>query len=791
MYAEEVVRLPSDRRPSPYESLSPASAPTAGRLSPYQPYLPSGTPRPAPPRRRDLRPALQASARPGYRPDVEGLRGVSVLLVVAFHARLGPLAGGFVGVDVFFVISGFLITGLLVDELQATGTISLTGFYARRARRLLPLASLVLVATVLMFRPVLAPIDRPGLGTDVQAAAAWVANWYFAAASTDYLNSASPSPVLHYWSLSVEEQFYVLWPLLLLALAGSRRRWGTAVLRLAVGLAALGGVSLLLSAVTTGSDGPWAYFGLHTRAWEPAAGALLALARPTLAALPGTLAGPATWAGLAAIGVSGVGYDRDTTFPGLTAVLPVAGAVLVLAGGTVAAGHPADRRSGHRGHRRPPSRGLLTTPALTYVGRISYGWYLWHWPCLILARQLFDSPSTADADLAPGTPSTWPAMLAVLVSFGLADGSHRLVEQPLRRAQGLIRSAPRSLAVGAGLLVVAGLLPTFALDDPTDAGAAHVIVASAPTSSAPANPPPPSGSAATGSTTSGTFSLTITPTLTAPPVARLRQTPQQARADDAAPSRCFLGFAATTVDPTCRFGDADGTHVMVLFGDSHAAQWFPALLQAATANRWTLYFWAKSGCGYADTPQWLRSFKRIYTECETWRNRVLREVSALPRVDTVLVGRNYAQFSKMVDARHRALGAPEAARAWSEGARRTLTALGRRADDLVLLRDTPRPAGDAPACLSAQPDHPERCAYPRAGRVALDADVFAAEQSALAATGTDAVDLSDLVCATDPCSVVSPSGAIVFRDAHHLTATFAREIAPAVTQRLKQLIDGW
>ena len=746
-------------------------------------------------RRRDLRsrpdppahpgPDVARAPRGGYRPDVEGLRGISVLLVVAFHAGIGPLTGGYVGVDVFFAISGFLITGLLVDELRATGTISLAGFYARRARRLLPMASLVLVATVLMFRPVLAPIDRPALGSQVRAAAVWLANWYFAAASADYMNSADSSPVLHYWSLSVEEQFYVVWPLLLLALASRSRRRRTVVVRLTLGLSALGAASLLLSASTTGAAGPWAYFGLHTRAWELAAGALLALARPRLAALPPAVARPAAYAGVAAVVASAVLYGRGTPFPGLAAVLPVGGAVLALAGGTVAAGPgpaPAGgRRAARRRARRDPSHGLLAVGALTYVGRISYGWYLWHWPCLELARLVFDAPSTADPDLVPVTPSTWPALLAVGVSFGLAAGSHRLVEQPMRRAAGLVRSAPRSLAVGAGLLAVVGTVPAFTLRYPASGGSTGAEVTT--TSSSAAAPEPAGAAPPSASSTASASSAPVT-TYPAPHQARLRMTPQQARSDDTAPARCFLGFAGTTVDPTCRFGDPNGSHVVVLFGDSHAAQWYPALLKAAATSHWTLYFWAKSGCGYADSPEWLSNFKRVYTECATWRQRVLAQVAALPRVDAVVVGRNYAQFSKMIDSRNHGLDAVHAASAWGDGARRTLAALRERAGLVILLRDTPRPDADAPACLSAQLAHPDRCAFPRAGHVVMDADVFASEQGALAATGTTVVDLGDLVCSTDPCPVVSPSGAIIFRDAHHLTATFARETAPEVAARL-------
>jgi peptidoglycan/LPS O-acetylase OafA/YrhL len=685
--------------------------------------------------------------------------------VVAFHAGLGPLSGGFVGVDVFFVISGFLITGLLVDELHRTGTIDLPRFYARRIRRLLPMAALVLVTTAVVFRPLLAPIDRPGLGKDLTAAALWTANWRFAAGATDYLGTVDSSPVLHYWSLSVEEQFYLCWPLLLLALlwiGGRPRRWQVVCRRFATGLAGLAAASFVASALTTAGSGPWAWFGLHTRGWELAAGGLLAMARPQLPALPRLAAVLSGWSGLAIVFGSALILDRESSFPGTAAFWPVAGAVLIVAGGTRTTDGPA---------------GLLGVPALTHLGRLSYAWYLWHWPCLVAVRMLAESRTPgADPDLPAGPAPRWAIVLALAVSLGLAHASHRLVEQPVRQAPGLLRSWERTLAVGAGLLVTATVLPWLVLQTPEPAVRA---VAAAGTGAAPA--------AVAGSIVTSADAAASAPTTGAWPAPGrrvARMTPQQARTDDAAPSRCFLGFAAVEVDPGCRFGDPDAGRVVVLIGDSHAAQWFPALAAAASRRHWTLWFWAKSGCGYADAPQWLEAFHRIYTECAAWRSAVLARIARLPRVDTVLVGRNYAQFSKLVDASRRMLPAPAAAAAWAAGAARTLAALHSSARSVVLLRDTPRPITDTPACLSRHPGAAERCGYPRAGHLALDAAVYASERAAVAADGVRVVDLGDLVCATDPCPVVSTSGAIMFRDGHHLTATFARERTPAVAQRL-------
>jgi peptidoglycan/LPS O-acetylase OafA/YrhL len=701
------------------------------------------------------------------------LRGLSVLLVVAFHAGFAPLPGGFIGVDVFFVISGFLITGLLVDELRVAGTVSLAAFYARRVRRLLPMACLVLVATALVFRPVLAPIERPGLGGDLQAAALWAANWHFAAESTNYMSTADQSPVLHYWSLSVEEQFYVAWPLLILATVHLRRRprrWSAMARRLTVGLAVLGAGSLVASVLTTSSAGPWSYFGLHTRAWELAAGGLVAMARPAAAALPRIAAVTVGWAGIAAMGGSAVLLGRDTPYPGIAAIWPVAGAALVMLGGT----------------RTRDGLGLLLGgPVLTYLGRVSYGWYLWHWPCLILVRRIY-GPGGApqDTDLPAVTVSRWALIAAVAVSFVLAVISHQLVEQPVRRSRALLRSRVRSLAVGAGLLAVATAVPAFALRPSTGIPATDVRDAAGVTRQlgAAATPTPTAATAATAGRTS------TLPTWPAPGHRTARMTPQQARLDDTAPPRCFLGFASTTVDPTCRFGDPTSATVVVLFGDSHAAQWYPAMVRAATINHWTLYFWAKSGCGYADAPEWISNFNRVYTECATWREAVLKRIAALHTVDTVVVGRNYAQLSKMTGATEPHLTGRAAAAAWSIGSDRVLRRLHATARSVVLVRDTPRPSFDAPACLSKHPQAADRCYYPRAGHVALDTELFADERAAVSAARAQVVDWSDLVCSTDPCPVVSTAGVIMFRDLHHLTATFSRELGPTVARRLAPIV---
>lgn len=303
-----------------------------------------------------------------FRRDIEGLRAIAVLLVVLYHADFLGASGGFIGVDVFFVVSGFLITSLLVDEHRSKGRISLGDFYARRARRLLPASALVIVATVLASHQWLEPLRLRDVGTDAIASGGFFANLVLAARSTDYLRSdLPPSPFQHFWSLSVEEQFYIVWPALLMVLLWTgRRSRRTPVVVITV----ISAASLALCIWQTRTAQPWAFFGLHTRAWELGVGALLALTWRQTAALESGLRATLGWIGVAGIAVAAFTFEETMAFPGELAVLPVFATALVLLAGD--------------GTRFGP-RAILRLAPLQWIGARSYAIYLWHWPVLIIA----------------------------------------------------------------------------------------------------------------------------------------------------------------------------------------------------------------------------------------------------------------------------------------------------------------------------------------------------------------------------------------------------------------------
>src|SRR5438477_5684980 len=277
-----------------------------------------------------------APHRERFQADIEGLRGVAILAVVLYHC--GLLHGGFVGVDVFFVLSGFLITRLLWHEMRDTGSVSFASFYARRARRLLPASILVIVVTVILSVRWLAPLAAQSVLHDARAASLYVANYRFAAQRTNYLATSAPSPLQHYWSLGVEEQFYAVWPLLMLGAFSLARRWnggrskanGPTIAKL---LAVVGVVSFLWCWRLTSTSQPWAFFSLPTCAWELVVGALVGLGATRLRRLRASFAVWVGWIGVAAVAWSVVRFSSATAFPGVAAALPVFGTAAALVAG--------------------------------------------------------------------------------------------------------------------------------------------------------------------------------------------------------------------------------------------------------------------------------------------------------------------------------------------------------------------------------------------------------------------------------------------------------------------------
>lgn len=688
-----------------------------------------------------------------FRGDIEGLRAVAVLLVVAFHAGIELVSGGFVGVDVFFVLSGFLITGLLVDEVARTGSISIGDFYARRVRRLLPLSSLVLAATAAATFVFIPALDRKAVAGDLVGAALWGANWRYAAQSTQYMADTDKSPVLHYWSLSVEEQFYVVWPLLILALVGSSRvgRHARPVLRRRIGVAltVVVGLSLWVSWRQTGDGSPFAYFGLHTRAWELGIGAGLALLRPVLPLLTSRAASGAGVLGVAMVVGSALLMDETTPFPGTAALVPVLGTALLVAGGARLPDGPVARALSHAVPR--------------YIGRVSYAWYLWHWPVLVFANVRWGRAAEATDGAAAG--ASWTVVLgAVVVSFALAVASHHAVEQPLRQSSLLRASRSRSLWAG-GVLVATSVMAGIAVFTSSLLTGGQDAVAA------------PEG--AQQALVSNREAVALGP-----------RTPAAARADEPRGGQCYTGFRATTAPPAtaCRVGPPHGgKRTIALIGDSHAHAWRPAFERVAKEEGWTVYFFAKSACTISDVPIWSRTQKARYTACEAWRDSVIDTVTGIKGLDAVVIGR-YGGFT--TTALH-----PDGTKStaqtigplWTDASKRSFDRLHTATKRVIVLHDIPWPTRDVPSCLSEHTQDPTACSFDRDVRSALDAPLLKAEKAADPDL-VRLVSLTDIVCPQPQCQVVTPQGQIKFRDNTHLSAGYSESLWRPLAERIDEAI---
>jgi peptidoglycan/LPS O-acetylase OafA/YrhL len=708
----------------------------------------------------------------GFRPDLEGLRALAVVLVVAYHARVPGLGGGFVGVDVFFVLSGYLITGLLLRELGQSGTISLSAFYARRARRLLPAALFVLFVTLVVAVVVLPPLQVGDVGGDIAAAALYVSNLRFGVQATDYFQAAqAPSPVLHYWSLGVEEQFYVFWPAILLLVGGGAAHFGR---RVGLTVIAISIASFVLAVWLTGVDEPWAFYLLPTRAWELGLGATLAVSAARLSAIPERLATALGWAGVGLVVLSGVMLSVDTPFPGTAALLPTVGSAFVILAGVRAVPWGAGR--------------LLSTALPRFLGRISYSLYLWHWPLLIL-------PEAAIGHPLPWWARGWMVVLAI----GLAALTQRWVEDPFRHGR-IIGTLPRRnlalagafslivavASVGLGTATVAGLGGASG-NAATDEASLHRILDAAASAAGLAGPPTGASPSPAGASTSllspkAMASPSPEATVDRPVPADLQPSLATARNDYPVPGvQGCLVLVEGTLSPGCVYGDPRGSRTAVLFGDSHALSWFPAVDRVARTNGWRLINLTKTACGSADVVQWLDSLGRAYTECSQWRANSFARI-ARERPSLVILTNSRA-IAIAQDGR--ILRGADALAPWRAGLERTIARIALTGDPQVaVIGDTPRSAFDVPVCLSKHRDSILACATPYAS--ALNPSWLAAGAAAAAWGHATFIDPSVWICPSRPCPPVI-GNFLVFRDKQHLATPFSAALADYLGAALPKL----
>ena len=663
-----------------------------------------------------------------FMPHIQGLRAIAVLLVVVYHFWPGRLSGGYIGVDIFFVISGFLITGQLARELQRSGRIGLPTFWAKRARRLLPAAITVLIfcsLATLFILPLSALQDSL---REILASTFYVENWQLAISSVDYLASGNATMVQHYWSLALEEQFYVFWPLILLGAVwlGAKffgeRRW-LMMVWVVVGVSIL---SLLASVIYTQTNPAEAYFVTFTRVWEFGVGAVLALL-PRLRATGAWWPNFVGYAGLAAVLGAGVFFDRDTAFPGYLALIPVLGTAAIIM---------SDRRE-----RWWDIGSVLSGRPQRFIGDISYSLYLWHWPLIIMAPYI------------PGWGlETWNRLVLFTACFVLAWLTKNCVEDPFRVWKPLTARRPRVTAAAmAGIMVLsaafAGLAWTVnAPKYAADAAALEQIQN---------DPPECFGAQVSSGCENPELASSVIPS------------PGFGNADKPGHIECFVQLNESALK-TCDFGSSDPDAPRIaLIGDSHGYQYIEALIDLAEDRGWALTTYLKGACPWSTTP--LGGATQAFLDsCSTWRDDVAADLAGSGPYDAIFTAALAATPYAVDDAQQKADGFVEA---WAQAG----------GAPIVTIVDNPDFAEDPNKCLR-QNDTAD-CTEPR-DDVLDESDPIAIAGAAVAAT---LLDFTDTYCDDENCfSVIG--GANVYRDQNHLTVTFVGTLSSFIGDALDEAI---
>jgi peptidoglycan/LPS O-acetylase OafA/YrhL len=696
----------------------------------------------------------------GFRPDIEGLRAVAVLAVVLFHAGVPGVGGGFVGVDVFFVISGFLITGMLWREVSSTGTVRLGRFYGARARRLLPASAAVGVITAIGSAILLPPLEVRGVIGDGIASALYVGNYRFAQQGIDYFAAdRPPSAFQHYWSLGVEEQFYLVWPALIIAAAWlirrARRRTGagapSSTTPSLLVLTLVAAASFAVSLVATHTAPPVAFFSLPTRAWQLAVGGLVALTATQWRRLPPLAAAITGWAGLAVILLACNELGATTPYPGTAALLPVLGTALVIGAGCATPVQGCGR--------------VLAVAPMRAIGRVSYSWYLWHWPVLLLAPALLGHPLGLAGRLA-----------AAAVSAGLAVLTLRLIENPIRFAAPLRRSATASLAVGGVATAVAVCVGIAALVlVPTPVGRSLA----AQTLTGTLGPPLVGGTidqynavlqrdvAQVQAAVAASADREDVPSNLDPPLADANPKSQAERTPYW--TKCMVEYRQVE-QPECAMGDTASPTTVALIGDSNAWMWVTGFQQVTEQRHWRLQLLGKGACPVLDLPTII--YGRKYTECDQWSSQTIARLQAEhPRLIVLSLSRRYGARYNIP------AGFTSYDPAWIDSMTRLVQQLRGTGAQVLVLGPIPDPQSVVPTCLSVHLHDATTCSPLRS--VAVNEPGITAEAAAVKAGGGQYTDLTELFCTAERCPVII-GHTLAYFDRKHTTIEYARLLAPVL-----------
>lgn len=683
-------------------------------------------------------PVAQAKSK-SKRGDIQGLRAIAVGLVVLAHSHTPFFTGGFVGVDVFFVLSGFLITGLLIHESERTGRISITGFYARRARRILPAATVVLVA-ITAFTAMFEPLTRlKVVADDALWSAVFLANFHFADIGSDYFANQDPSLMQHYWSLAVEEQFYLVWPLLLIVLVFLR-----ASRRVIFGvLATIWLGSLLWSIWSTGNAPVDAYFSSLTRAFELATGALLAVLTPLLTRLGKRSRVVLSVAGMSLVLVASFTFTKQTPFPGWLALVPVLGTAALLAAGT--------------GTEVGLSK-LLGLQPLRHLGDLSFSIYLWHWPVLLIGASW----------VTEGWQGT---LLLLLITLLLSELSFFCIEQPFQHGKlPVVRGKwslvlwPVSLAMVISTVVISQEYGEAVLASSREKASRYY-------EDHPDSLPPPNPGDVT-QTLEQSLSLAddgapLPPGLTN--LDRLRRDVWQR------PFPCYASFDDPTSD-VCPSGDPDAETTVVVYGDSHAGMWLPAFAALGKEQGFRVMALIKVGCAPYDVVQSNKGESMpTCPEFRDWARAQIQEI----RPDAIVMA---ARGMWSLD-----VGEDESREeAWSEGVAATVQDLSTLSLQVTVLGDIPTLPWDPLDCATEVDASMESCTSRAAGTEIRSNKLT---RDALQGTGASYVPTTDLVCVDDRCPLVAGQ-LVTYRDSSHLSLSWTKVVAARFGQLVGLELPG-
>jgi peptidoglycan/LPS O-acetylase OafA/YrhL len=714
-----------------------------------------------------------------FRPDIEGLRGFTLLAILGFHVAMPGVSGGFVGPDIFFFISGFVITGALWRELSSTGTVGLRRFFGGRARRLLPVSATVGVVTMIASAVLLPLLQAQSAIKDGIACALYVPNYWFIAQQVDYFAGGVPSPFQHYWTLGVEEQFYLLWPPMLIGAAWLIRRTSrraktdaspskSPYLALVTFVAV---ASFALSLLITYVMPLAAYFSLPTRAWQLAGGALVALTADHWRRLPALAAIATGWVGLAMILLACTYFTPEIPYPGAAALLPILGTALVIGAGCAT-----------------PSQGcgrILALSPMRAIGRLSYSWYLWHWPVLVFAPVLVGHPLGLVGRV----------VAAVLVSGALGMLTLRFLENPLRYAAPLRRSPRASLAVGGVASAVAACLgavllvwvSSIPMPIPVGRGAQAAALTITPV-------PSPTGDnvGAYDAAMQNVFAqvqaaVAASADLKAVPS---NLSPSLADATAELPAMMFDGCLRLPFEagqPECATGDTASKTTVAVVGDSHASMWIPAFQQVGAQRPWRIETMAKAACPMMDLPvanRFVSPLVEYLEHCEQWRGQIMARLRAEhPKLVVLSVFRGYlASHSNGFLS-----GFSSYDPAWIDSLTRLVQQLRGTGAKVLVLGPIPQLYASVPSCLSEHLDDATACSPPRP--MAFDQPGIAAESAAVKAGGGQYAELTELFCTANRCPVIV-GNTLVYVDAGHLTIEYSRLLGPAMGALVDRALHG-